>query len=137
MSGEVRVQDAAGNQLTPCLPARARILVREHSAVWITNDPPTIRLTSDRSISMQPQVQTKKTTIVNWTEYFREEKDIFVQNIANAQISLSFETSPGHIQGFLVPHTRDPFNLTQHIPFEAIKKSADFRRMLNRRPPAL
>jgi hypothetical protein len=77
------------------------------------------------------------TTIINWTEFFKEEKDIYVQNIANAQISLEFIISPGQTQGFTVPQTRDPFNLTQHIPWNAIKGSADFRRMLNRRPPAL
>jgi hypothetical protein len=136
MSGEVQVQDSNGKLLTPSNPARARILVREHGAIWVTNDPPTIRLTRSVTTSERRSNMSVK-TIVNWTEFFREEKDIFVQNVANAQISLSFETSPGHTQGFLVPHTRDPFNLTQHIPFDAIKKSADFRRMLNRRPPAL
>jgi len=76
-------------------------------------------------------------SIQNWTEYFKEEKDVFVQNIANGQVSLQFETSPGQTIGFLVPHTRDPFNLTQHVPFDSIKRSADFRKMINRRPPAL
>jgi hypothetical protein len=75
--------------------------------------------------------------ITNWTDYFKTEHDIYVQNVANAQISLTFEIAPGHTQGFLVPHTRDPFNLTQHIPFHAIKASADFRKMINRRPAAL
>jgi hypothetical protein len=135
--GDVLVLDASGKTLNPCSPARARILVREREASWITDTPPTIRLNRalDRSNTMPTVPQAK--TITNWTEYFKDEKDIYVQNVANAQISLSFETSPGNIQGFLVPHTRDPFNLTQHIPFDAVKKSADFRRMLNRRPPAL
>jgi len=75
--------------------------------------------------------------IVNWTDFFKDEKDVYIQNVANAQVSLEFEIAPGHIQGFLVPHSRDPFNLTQHIPFHAIRNSAAFRRMLNRRPPAL
>lgn len=75
--------------------------------------------------------------ITNWTEFFREEHDIYVQNIANAQVSIDFEMAPGMIQGFLFPHSRHPVNLTQHIPFNAIKSSTSLRKMLNRRPPAL
>lgn len=75
--------------------------------------------------------------ITNWTEFFRKERDIYVQNVANAQVSLEFEISPGNAVGFLFPQTRNPINLTQHIPFQAIAGSVNFRRMLNRRPPVL
>lgn len=75
--------------------------------------------------------------ITNWTEFFREEHDIYVQNIANAQVSLEFEVAPGVTQGFLFSHSRNPLNLTQHIPFQAIRASVNFRKMLNRRPPVL
>lgn len=73
----------------------------------------------------------------NFTEYFKDERDIYVQNLANAQVSCEFNLGPGRTEGFLFPNSRDPVNLTQHIPFEAIKQSMDFRKMLNRRPPAL
>lgn len=75
--------------------------------------------------------------ITNWTEYFREEHDIYVQNVANAQVSIEFEVAPGVAQGFLFTHSRNPMNLTQHIPFRAIRSSVNFRKMLNRRPPVL
>lgn len=75
--------------------------------------------------------------ITNWTEFFREEHDIYVQNIANAQVSIEFEVAPGVVQGFLFSHSRNPLNLTQHIPFQAIRSSVNFRKMLNRRPPVL
>ena len=75
--------------------------------------------------------------ITNWTEFFSKERDIYVQNICASQISLSFEVSPGHTEGFLLKQTRNPVNITQHIPFAAVKASADFRKMLNRRPPVL
>jgi hypothetical protein len=75
--------------------------------------------------------------ITNWTEFFKEERDVFVQNVANAQVSIEFETAPGHAEGFLFKQTRDPVNLTQHIPFAAIKGSIQFRKMINRNPPVL
>lgn len=75
--------------------------------------------------------------IVNWTDFFNSPRDIYAQNVSNCQVSVEFETSPGNRTGFLFPQTRDPVNLTQHIPWEAIKNSIDFRKMLNRRPPAV
>ena len=75
--------------------------------------------------------------ITNFTEFFRDEKDVYVQNIANAQVSVGFQISPNHTEGFLFSNSRDPVNLTQHIPFSAIKNSMDFRKMLSRRPPVL
>src|SRR5579863_975338 len=124
----VYVLDSEDSPCAPCSSARARVLVRDGEAKWVSTDPPTIKLR--RSIKT-PEIWGSKVPIVNWTDFFKEEKDIYVQNVANAQISLQFEVAPGHTQGFLVPHTRDPFNLTQHVPFAAVKSSADFRKMLN------
>jgi hypothetical protein len=73
----------------------------------------------------------------NFTEYFRSERDVYVQNLANAQVSCEFPIGPNRVEGFTFPHNRDPINLSQHIPFHAIKDSMDFRKMLSRRPPAL
>lgn len=75
--------------------------------------------------------------IINWTKFFQEEHDVYVQNVADAQVSIEFEIAPGIVQGFLFTHSRNPINLTQHIPFAAIRASVNFRKMLNRRPPAL
>ena len=73
----------------------------------------------------------------NFTEYFKSERDVYVQNLANAQVSCEFPIAQGRVEGFTFPHNRDPINLSQHIPFHAIKDSMDFRKMLSRRPPAL
>jgi len=73
----------------------------------------------------------------NFTEFFKEERDIYVQNLANAQVSCEFPIAPNRNEGFLFANNRDPVNLTQFIPFDAIKASMDFRKMLSRRPPAL
>lgn len=75
--------------------------------------------------------------VKNFTEYFREERDVYIQNISNAQLSLEFNFGEGRVEGFTVPPSRDPINLSQHIPFIAIKNSMDFRKLLSRRPPVL
>lgn len=75
--------------------------------------------------------------VSNYTEFFKEEKDIYVQNVANAQVSIEFNLGNGQLEGYTFPPTRDPVNLTQEIPFNVIKQSMDFRKMLARRPPAL
>lgn len=129
----VAVLDRDGTVLDSCDPARARILVRDGEAVWILREPATIQL--QRAVALGRRRETMP--IVNWTEFFKQEHDIYVQNVANAQVSLEFEIAPGVIQGFLFPHGRHPVNITQHIPFNSVKASTNFRKMLNRRPPAL
>lgn len=76
-------------------------------------------------------------TVTNFTEYFREERDVYVQNKSNTQVSLQFETSPGRIDSVLIPRDKKPLNLTQMVPFKAIKESVDLRKMVNRTPPVL
>lgn len=78
-----------------------------------------------------------KPIITNFTEYFKTERDVFVQNLSNTQVSLQFETYPGRIEGVLLPKGKKPINLTQLVPFGAIKMSIDLRKMVNRRPPVL
>lgn len=75
--------------------------------------------------------------VKNFTRFFEKERDIYVQNISNCQVSVQFDVGPGHSESHLFPNSKDPVNLTQKIPFHAIKASMDFRRMLNRVPPAL
>lgn len=73
----------------------------------------------------------------NFTEYFKDEREIFVQNLSNAQVSVEFPVAPNRVEGFLFPYSRDPINLTQHFPFAVIKSSTDLRKMVNRRPAVL
>lgn len=73
-------------------------------------------------------------SVMNWLRFFQEERDIWVQNVSATQLSLQFEVAQGTIQGVLIPMGADPMCLTQEVPFDAIKKSMDFRRFLNRSP---
>jgi len=75
--------------------------------------------------------------ITNFTEYFREERDVYVQNRSNTQVSLQFELIVGRTESILIPKGKKPINLTQLVPFHAIKASTDLRKMVNRRPPVL
>jgi len=76
--------------------------------------------------------------IRNYTDFFKEEKEIYVQNVTGQhQVSVMFQISPGVTESYLFVKSPDPVNITQKIPFAAIKSSMDFRRMLERRPPAL
>jgi hypothetical protein len=75
--------------------------------------------------------------VTNYTDFFRTERDIYVSNTSSCQVSVQFDISPTKSLSFLFPNTRDPINLTQEVPFEAIKSSMDFRKMLGRVPQAL
>lgn len=74
--------------------------------------------------------------IKNYTEYFKEEKDVLVMNCSNCQVSVTFDVG-GRSENYLFTNSKDPVNLTRWIPFAAIKASMDFRKMLNRVPAAL
>lgn len=71
--------------------------------------------------------------IKNFREFFKEEKDIYIQNISNGQISLQFGKGDDTIP-FKLIRKRDPIVLTNHVPFRMISESTDFRKILNRQP---
>jgi len=139
---DVTVVDSSRRFLGYTRRGKARILVNSGKAKWLQLDPPVLeyrgkppgQITYRRSDEMETAAQK---SITNWTEFFKTPRDIFVQNVSNCQVSIEFETTPGNKTGFLFPQGQDPVNLTQFIPFDAIKASIDFRKMLNRRPPAL
>jgi hypothetical protein len=74
---------------------------------------------------------------VDFLNYFKEEKPVFVQNLSNCQVSVTFDLGSGRVESVLFPNVKDPIDLTQQIPFQAIKNSIDFRKMLNRKPLTL
>jgi hypothetical protein len=76
-------------------------------------------------------------SVVNFTKYFNAERDVYVQNISNSQVVVMFETAPGQSQSYTFVPTRDPVNLTRHVPFTSVKGSMDFRKMLNRVPAVI
>lgn len=116
-------------------PARARKLIGQGRAFVLSTTPFIIKMKGDNSERKVPM--QKKSHIINFTEMFKEEKDIWVQNLGKTQISLQFETAPGRIASVCVPRTKAPFHLSARIPFAAIKSSMDLRIMLNRRPARL
>ena len=74
--------------------------------------------------------------IKSFTDYFKEERDVYVQNLSNTQISLGFGVAP-NVSSALIPETRKPYNLSQYVPFKDLKNSVDLRKMLNRKPATL
>lgn len=113
-------------------PAEARKLVSSGDAQVFSKSPFVIKMNVDYKATKMTAKQT-----VNFTEYFSTERDVYVQNISNCQVSVLFEIGAGHSESYLFTNSKDPVNLTQEIPFSAIKSSMDIRKMLNRVPPAL
>jgi hypothetical protein len=130
----VDVVDGKNKFISVTHPARVRKLLKTGKARVFSRDPFTIQLVDGGGTKkMKP---TK--TIINFTDYFRgDERDVYVQNVSNTQISLQFETSPGRTDPVLIPKGRRPINLTQHVAYDAIKRSTDLRKLVNRRPAAL
>jgi hypothetical protein len=133
----VIVLDAERRFLEYTHPAMARRLLKEGRAVVYSKNPFAIQI--QRSVEA-PNRHTRNRQIMgqvkNFTDFFKDERDIYIQNISGCQVSLQFEVG-GRTESFLVPNSKDPVNLTQFIPFASVKASIDLRRMLNRQPPAL
>lgn len=73
------------------------------------------------------------TSNINFTELFREEREIWIKSLVPGQVSLSFETGQGREAHVLVPYSGDPVCLTDQVPFSAIKTSTDLRKLCNPR----
>ena len=71
--------------------------------------------------------------ITNFLEFFKQERDIYVQNVSTGQVSMQFGIGD-NAMSFTLPRKRDPIVLTNHIPFKDIQSSTDFRKLLNRQP---
>lgn len=133
-SEEVLVVDSEKRFLEYTRPALARKYLKEGKAKVFSKNPFAIQLLHAKPTS---SIRRKQMAVKNFTEYFKEERDVYVQNISSAQLSLEFPMGEGRVEGFTIPANRNPLNLTQHIPFDAIKRSMDFRKMLSRRPPVM
>jgi hypothetical protein len=135
-SQEVIVVDSEKKFLEYVHPGKARWLIRTKKAKIFSQEPFAImllRTVEPSSIRRRDPMSTPRI----FTDYFKEEKDVYVQNLANAQVSVEFPIDNNRTEGFTFPPARDPINLTQHVPFEGIKRSMDFRKMLSRRPTTL
>ncbi len=129
---QVPVLGTRNDLLSYTNPARARKLVASGRASVVNRSRFTIKLFRDPK-----EDKMQKSLITNFTKYFAQERDVFVQNRTNTQVSMQFELGPDRVESILIPKSRDPLNLTQLVPFAAIKSSIDLRKLINRKPPAL
>lgn len=70
---------------------------------------------------------------INWMKFFEEERDIWLQNISDVQISLDIEIGPGQTYPKVIPLLPDPICITNEIGFDMLKKSSNFKKMMNKR----
>lgn len=84
----------------------------------------------------QPQ-QQQPAGVANWFKFFQEERELYLQNTSLTQLSMQFETGPGQFVGLLIPIGPNPICLTNEVDWPTIKKSLDFRKLLNRVPAVM
>lgn len=68
------------------------------------------------------------TKMMNFTQFFKTEQELYVQNISNGQVSLQFGSGDEAV-AFKLARRRDPIVLTNHVPFSLVAKSMDFRKL--------
>ena len=130
-NNKVSVLDVDNRHISFTHAAKARILVNEGRAEVFSVNPFTIRLKGERRVN-----KMKLKAMTNFTTYFKEERDVYAQNISNTQIVMQFGTQDD-ISFIILPESRKPYNLTQFEIFENLKKSKDLRKLCNRRPEVL
>lgn len=129
----VPVLDSKNKFLSFTHPAKARKLVKDGKCVVFNSNPFVIKKAEGNG-----RYVMNERAFINFTEFFKEERDVWVQNVSGTrQISMSFVTRNGEVIRYLLPRGRKPQNLSQRIPFDAIKNSMDLRNLLNRRPRVL
>ncbi len=135
----IPVLDQNNQFLSYTNPAKARILTRKGRAKVFCRKPYMLQLVGEAGEEdMTIKGSSKRSKLIlNFTKYFKEEKEVYVQNLLDSQISLTFKSPGGDDYHLILPKTRKPYNLTLDIPFELIKISPDFRKIVNRNPPGL
>jgi len=133
----IPVLDSENKFLSYTNPAKARILMDNGKVRVFSKNPFMLQLKGEPGDSKMADVKTFRSAMVNFTNYFTTEREVYVQNVSNSQIALNFSMGPGNDFPVIIPKTRKPFNLTHYVPFAAIKNSTDLRKILTRRPPAL
>jgi hypothetical protein len=140
-NNQVRVLGPSNEYVSTTHPARARKLIHRGKAYIISNNPFTIKMrgkiVGGDNTEREKAMSNPKSKYVNFVEYFKEEKNVWVQNISKTQISLEFPISPGVVMGRCIPRTKKPVNLSQYVSWEAIKNSTGLKTILNRRPAKL
>jgi len=131
-SKDVLVTDKNWQFLESTRPGKARILVKEGKATFISEKPPMIQL--NRTVDLERG--GKKMQTIN--EYFKGNNDeVYIQNVSGGIVSLTFKDVNGDVVPFSLPNDRRPLCLTNRIPMELIKRSTDIRALVQRTPPAI
>lgn len=137
----IPVLDINNKFLSYTNPAKARILIKKGKAQVFCRSPYILRLqgeVGDGDMTIEELKSAKRSSLLlNFTRFFAVEKEIYVQNMTNTQVSMSFKSPNGDDYHIIVPKTRKPYNLTLEVPFDLVKISSDFRRMVTRNPQAL
>lgn len=131
----VMVIDSNDQLLSSTRPGNARKLLSRKRAVLVSEVPPAIKLKRVVDIKMGGNVMDKP--VKDIAKYLRENETVYVQNVSNTQISLTFYDVTGRSEPFTIPNVRIPFCLTAYIPFSLINNSVDFRKHVQRRPARL
>lgn len=134
----IPVLDLNNRFLSYTSPAKARILIKDGKAAVFSKNPFMLKLKGEIGEKTMTINRSKSSVITNFTKYFSEPKEIYVQNMSSTQVSITFPgfgpTGEMHIT---LPRTKKPYNLTQDVPFERIAASTDFRSLVNRRNPPI
>jgi len=137
----IPVLDSNNKFLSYTNPAKSRILIKNGRAKVFCRDPFILQLkgeVGDDDMAIPKQQESRRSKlIVNFSKYFQENEEVFVQNMLNSQISMSFKGMSGEEYHVVIPKTRRPYNLTMDVPVEIIKTSPDFRKLVTRSPQAL
>lgn len=75
--------------------------------------------------------------IVSWTEFFKEEKDVYVVNVSGSNVSMTVNIGPDVKESISIKNNRKPINLTNKVSFQSLKNCSDLRTLVQRNPPAL
>jgi len=135
----IPVLDSQNKFLSYTSSAKSRILIKEGRASIFNRDPFMLKLKGESGDNMVIRKQQSQGGIItNFTKYFSEPREVYVQNMSATQISMTFPGyGPAGDISILIPRTKKPYNLTQDVPFELISRSMDFRKLVNRRNPPL
>lgn len=131
-ANSIPVLDSTNKVISKTTSAKARILIKKNKASIFSKDPFMIKLLDS---NQKESVMFKG--FFDFSEYFKEEKSIYVQNVSNTLVSMEFKTAGGTISSITIPNTPKPFCITDYVSFDQLKASFDLRRLVNREPRAL
>jgi len=133
----VRVLDQSGTTLACTIAAKAWKLILAGKAKFLCHQPPTIRLLRVVREERRSQVDKhefldSQGKIVNWAKFWSEERDIYIRNLTESNISLMIGIGKDAYY-VSIPVSPDPLNLSSEVSFEDLKKSQDFKKIANAR----